>query len=344
MTEIKSHEFEGFLQRAPRSGGIFLIYGPDRGLVSERAGQLARMTGVPLDDAFSVLRTTASDLVGQPGRLLDEMNAIGLFGGDRLVWLKDAGNEKPLIEAIDILDKEPPRGCSLIIEAGDLKKGAGLRKAVEGSRAAIAIPCYADDTRALSTLIDTELEAAGLRIVPAARQRLMESIGGDRLASRNEVRKLALYCHGRNVVEEEDVMAAIGDASAISVDDAVDAILKGDNGAFLSAMQKIMSSKTPVFLVLQACLRQFQLLELMRAEMDEKRTNASQVIATLGRQLHFRRKPVVEQALRKWSLPALRRETARLQSAILQSRQRSSLEGTIALQTLLSTVLQSARG
>lgn len=344
MTEIKSHEFEGFLQRAPRSGGIFLIYGPDRGLVSERAGQLARITGVPLDDAFSVLRTTASDLVGQPGRLLDEMNAIGLFGGDRLVWLKDAGNEKPLIEAIDVLDKEPPRGCSLIIEAGDLKKGAGLRKAVEGSRAAIAIPCYADDTRALSTLIDTELEAAGLRIVPAARQRLMESIGGDRLASRNEVRKLALYCHGRNVVEEEDVMAAIGDASAISVDDAVDAILKGDNGAFLSAMQKIMSSKTPVFLVLQACLRQFQLLELMRAEMDEKRTNASQVIATLGRQLHFRRKPVVEQALRKWSLPALRRETARLQSAILQSRQRSSLEGTIALQTLLSTVLQSARG
>lgn len=344
MTEIKSHEFEGFLQRAPRSGGIFLIYGPDRGLVSERAGQLARMTGVPLDDAFSVLRTTASDLVGQPGRLLDEMNAIGLFGGDRLVWLKEAGNEKPLIEAIDILDKEPPRGCSLIIEAGDLKKGAGLRKAVEGSRAAIAIPCYADDTRALSTLIDTELEAAGLRIVPAARQRLTESIGGDRLASRNEVRKLALYCHGRNVVEEEDVMAAIGDASAISVDDAVDAILKGDNGAFLSAMQKIMSSKTPVFLVLQACLRQFQLLELMRAEMDEKRTNASQVIATLGRQLHFRRKPVVEQALRKWSLPALRRETARLQSAILQSRQRSSLEGTIALQTLLSTVLQSARG
>ncbi|MCD2182714.1 DNA polymerase III subunit delta [Rhizobium sp. GN54] len=343
MSEIKSHEFEGFLQRAPRSGGIFLIYGPDRGLVSERAGQLARLTGVSLDDAFSVLRITASDLVGQPGRLLDEMNAIGLFGGDRLVWLKDAGNEKPLIEAIGILDKEPPRGCSLVIEAGDLKKGAGLRKAVEGSRSAIAIPCYADDTRALSTLIDTELEAAGLRIVPAARQRLMESIGGDRLASRNEVRKLALYCHDRNVVEEEDVMAAIGDASAISVDDAVDAILKGDNGAFLNAMQKIMSSKTPVFLVLQACLRQFQLLELMRAEMDEKRTNASQVIATMGRQLHFRRKPVVEQALKKWSLPAIRREAGRLQSAILQSRQRSSLEGTIALQTLLSTVLQSAR-
>ena len=117
MSEIKSHEFENFLQRAPRTGGIFLIYGPDRGLVSERAGQLARLTGVALDDVFATLRLTASDLVGNPGRLLDEMNAIGLFGGDRLIWVKEAGNDKPLIEAIDILDKQPPQGCSLIIEA-----------------------------------------------------------------------------------------------------------------------------------------------------------------------------------------------------------------------------------
>ena len=200
-----------------------------------------------------------------------------------------------------------------------------------------------DDTRALSALIDKELEAAGLRIAPAARQRLMELIGGDRLASRNEVRKLALYCHGRNVVEEEDILAAIGDASAISVDDVVDAILKGDNGAFLNAMQKVMSSKTPVFLVLQGCLRQFQLLELMRAEMDEKRAPAAQAMATLGRHLHFRRKPIVENALKTWTGTAIRRETHRLQSAILQSRQRPALEDTIAMQTMLATVLQSGR-
>ncbi|MFD1329784.1 DNA polymerase III subunit delta [Mycoplana ramosa] len=344
MTEIKSHEFDGFLKRAPRSGGIFLVYGPDRGLVSERALQLARATGVVLDDAFSTVRMAAADLAGQPGRLLDEMNAIGLFGGDRLVWVKDAANERPLLEAVDLLTREPPVASTLIIEAGDLKKGAALRKTVEGSRGAVAIPCYSDDGRALNGLIDSELEAAGLRIAPAARQRLMECIGGDRMASRNEIRKLALYCQGQGLIEEEDVLAAIGDASAISVDDAVDAILKGDQQAYLNAMQKIMTSKTPVFLVLQACLKQFQLLELMRAEMDDRRIDASQAVATIGRHLHFRRKPVIEQALKRWRSDAIRREMSRLQATILQSRQRSSLEGTIALQTLLSTALQSARG
>jgi DNA polymerase-3 subunit delta len=237
----------------------------------------------------------------------------------------------------------PAGPSTLIIEAGDLKKGAALRKAAESISAAVAIPCYADDGRALQALIDQELSAENLRISPAARERLAETIGGDRLASRNEVRKLALYCRGKEMVEEQDVAEIVGDASAISTDDAVDAILKGDRDGFLHAIQKIVSSKTPVFLVLQGCLRQFQLLELMRAEMDEKRLPAAQAMASLGRHLHFRRKPIVENALRTWTGPAIRRETQRLQAAILQSRQRPALEDTIAMQTMLATVLQSAR-
>ncbi len=183
-----------------------------------------------------------------------------------------------------------------------------------------------------------------MRITPAARQRLIESLGGDRIASRNEVKKLALYCRGRDVIEEDDVAAIIGDASAVSADDAVDAILKGDRNGFFHATQKIISSKTPIFLVLQGCLRQFQMLDQMRAEMDEKKLQAGQVMQTLGRGIHFRRKPVIERALRTWQPAAIAREMNRLQSAILQSRQRQSLEESVALLTLLATTLQAGRG
>lgn len=343
MAEVKSHEFDAFLKRKPLPVRLFLIYGPDRGLVSERATALAAVSGVDLTDPFSVVKLDAGDIGSQPGRLIDEMNAIALFGGDRLVWIRNAGSEKGVSDALDILAGMPTGPSSLIIEAGDLKKGAALRKAAESNAQAVAIPCYADDGRALQTLIDQELASEGLRISPAARQRLLETIGGDRLASRNEVRKLALYCRGKELIEEQDVEEIVGDASAISTDDAIDAILKGDREGFMHAIQKIVSSKTPVFLVLQGCLRQFQLLELMRAEMDEKRAPAAQAMATLGRHLHFRRKPIVENALKAWAMPAIRRETQRLQAAILQSRQRPALEDTIAMQTLLATVLQSAR-
>jgi DNA polymerase III subunit delta len=211
MAEVKSHEFDAFLKSKPLPARLFLVYGPDRGLVSERASALAVTSGVNLDDAFSVVKLDAGDIGTQPGRLIDEMNAIGLFGGDRLVWIRNAGSEKGLSDGLEILTGQPAGPSTLIIEAGDLKKGAALRKAAESSSQAVAIACYADDGRALQALIDQELAAEGMRISPAARERLVETIGGDRLASRNEVRKLALYCRGKELIEEQDVEEIVGD-------------------------------------------------------------------------------------------------------------------------------------
>jgi DNA polymerase-3 subunit delta len=290
-----------------------------------------------------VIKLDIADLQKDHGRLLDEAGAIGLFGGEKLIWIRGAANEKYLVDALQALSTDILQDTFIIIEASDLKKGSLLRKCAEAARTVASVPCYADDMRALNALVDAELAAAGLRIVPAARQALLELIGGDRIASRNELKKLALYCRGLDTIEEHHVTEIIGDASAISIDDAVDAILSGNTGNFLHAMLNITASKTAIFLVIQACLRQFQLIDAMKAEMEEKRIPATQVMQTLGRHLHFRRKPIVEQALRAWTSDALARETNRLQSAILQTRRRPSLEDTIAIQTLLSTTLQSAR-
>lgn len=343
MSEVKSHEFDNFLQKSAAHYRLFLIYGPDRGLVSERAAQLAASFGVALDDPFALVKLDATELQQGAGRLLDEVNAIGLFGGEKLVWVRGAGAEKGINEALQLLATEPPVSSYLIIEAGDLKKGAALRKIAEPSRAVASIACYSDDIRSLHALIDKELSDAQLRISPAARERLLEALGGDRIASRNEIRKLALYCRGKDIVDEEDVLAIVGDASAISVDEAVDAVLQGDTSALMHAMKKITTSKTPPFLVLQACLRQFQQLDVMRAEMDAGRHSAGQVIASLGRGLHFRRKPIVEAALRHWTAPAIRRELNRLQATIYQSRSRQSLEESLVLQNLLAIAIQSSR-
>jgi DNA polymerase-3 subunit delta len=343
MAEIKSHEFDRFLQKGTELYRIFVIYGPDRGLVSERASAIAEKSGVSADDPFAMLKLDITDLQGDPGRLLDEVNALGLFGGSKLIWLRGAANEKPLLDALQILAEGPPPANILIVEAGDLKKGSGLRKIAEPARSIAVIPCYADDARALNALIDAEIGAEGLKISAAARQRLVDLLGGDRVASRNEVRKLALYCRGEKIIEENHIDEIIGDASSISTDEVVDAILSGDLPGFHHALQKVVASKTPIFLVLQSCLKQFQMLDLMRSEMDDKKMQITQVMATLGRHIHFKRKPVIEKALRTWGAASLTRETARLQTAILQTRQKQSLEPSIAYQVLMATALQSAR-
>ncbi len=343
MSEIKSHEFDSFLEKSAHLYDVFLIYGPDRGLVSERAVQIAKKSGIALDDVFAVIKLEASDLAKDPGRLADEMQAIGLFGGKRLIWVKNAAGEKSLPDALKLATGLPGHDSILIVEAGDLKKTSSLRKIAEAERKIAAVPCYQDDSRSLNALIDQTLARENLTITPDARRLLSDVIGGDRIASRNEIQKLCLYCLGESRVEMHHVTEIVGDASAISVDDAVDAVLNGDSDGLLHAIEKISASKISIFLVLQACLKQFQLMDCMRAEMDENRSQPAQVMMTLGRHLHYKRKPLVETALRTWSASAIARELDRMQAAILQSRQRQSLEESIAVQTLLSMTLQSAR-
>jgi DNA polymerase-3 subunit delta len=343
MAEIKSHEFEGFLAKSAKHYRIFVIYGPDRGLVAERASAIASATGVDLTDGFALIRLDVSDVQSDPGRLIDEVNAFGLFGGQKLIWIRGAANEKQLIDGLSHLAAHPPEGSYLLVEAGDLKKGSGLRKVAEGERSIACIACYQDDARALNALIDAELATANLRITPAARELLLDSIGGDRIASRNEIQKLILYCMNDELIDEKHVLEIVGDASAVSTDEVVDAVLSGDPDTFLHAVQKVIASKTAVFLVLQGTMKQIQLLETMRLEMDERQQQAAQVMQSLGRGIHFKRKPIIEKALRNWNSIDLARESARLNAAILQSRQNASLEDNLAIQTLLATTLQSAR-
>ena len=339
--EIKAHEYAALIRRAEIPYRIVLVFGPDRGLVSERAAEIAAATRIDLKDDFSVVRLEAAEIAGDAGRLIDEARSVSLFGGERLVWVRNAGGERGLADAVKVLADGEMTGSRLIIEAGDLKKSAALRKIVIEAKTALGIPCYADDGRALQALIDEELGAANLRITADARQRLTALLGGDRLASRGELRKLAIYCQGEAQVTETDVMEAIGDVASLSVDDAVDCVLAGDLAGFDQAFDRIEKSKTSSYLVLRSVIQQFELLDQMRAAIEVEKRQAGGVMAEMGRAIHFKRKPVIEKALRVWQSAAIRREIDRLGEAVYESRQ--PLENHIVRHALMRVCVQSAR-
>lgn len=122
MAQKKAHEVDSFISRPVHSGSVILLYGPDKGLVSERAAKLAKQTGLPLDDPFAVLRIEADEIDKDPARLLDEARTISMFGCDRLIWIRNASAQKSLAEAVKALITEPAQDTIILIEAGDLKK------------------------------------------------------------------------------------------------------------------------------------------------------------------------------------------------------------------------------
>src|SRR5271169_2685218 len=213
MTAVKAADVDSFLARPDPARPVVLIFGPDAGLVSERASALIKASVDDVNDPFSLVRLEAEDLSANPARLVEEAQTIPLFGGRRAVWAKAGSrNIAPAVEALLAL---PASECRVVIEAGDLRRTAPLRALVERAKNAAALPCYTDGEKELTRLIDAEMRAADLVLKPEARAMLIPLLGGDRVASRNEIRKLALYARGRAEVGVNDVIAVVSDASEL---------------------------------------------------------------------------------------------------------------------------------
>lgn len=341
MAQLKAHEVDAWLARAGADTPVLLVYGPDRGLVSERAKRLAEKAGVPLDDPFSAVRLDAAELDKEAGRLLDEANTVPMFAGRRLLWVRNASGQKTLVDDVKALCAAPPPDAVVLIEAGDLKKGAALRATVEGARAGMALPCYADDARSIDAVIDDELRKASLDIEPDARALLRRSLGGDRMATRGELAKLVLYAQGRDTVTFEDVRALTGDVSALSVDEAVDAILAGDLPAFDTAFARQALGSSQAYTVLAALQRQMQALQLMRVAMEKSGGTPSATVASAKPPVFFSRRRLVEQALARWNSRALSLFLARLHDAVLQTRRRPDLAVATAHRAMIGIALDA---
>ena len=242
-----------------------------------------------------------------------------MFSGRRLLWVRNAQGQKALADDVKALCAEPSTDATILIEAGDLKKRLALRTAVEAAKTALALPCYMDDAGAVDSVIDDELSKAGLTIDQEARALLKRNLGGDRMATRAEVAKLALYALGQREISADDVRALTGDVSAVSVDLAVDAVLAGDLQAFDTAFSRLALGPSQVYTVLSATQRQLQTLQQMRAAMSG--TSECFVGRRLGQAARlFSRRRLVEQALGRWTSLKLGRLLAALHDTVLATQ------------------------
>lgn len=339
MVAIKPSDADAFVARPDPGRPVVLVFGPDAGLVGERAQAIVRASVDDPDDPFSLVRLEGDDLSANPLRLVEEANTIPLFGGRRAVWVRNLGRFNP-VPALQALLAAPASDCRVVIEAGDLRKSAPLRTLIERAKPAAAIPCYADSERDLARLIDAEMKQAGLAIAPEARAALLPFLGGDRQASRNELRKLATYARGAGTVTLDDVLAVVADASALALDDVVDAAFAGRAPEVDLHFAKARAAGTAAGAIVGAALRQVAQLHRLRLGVEDG-ASASAAVEAARPPVHFRRREAVETALRIWSAARLLRAMQQLSDAVLETRRQPALAEAIAHRALTAIAVNA---
>jgi len=333
VTVLKAAEIDRFVTNPPDGGAVVLVFGPDTGLVSERATRLVAKASEGDSDPFNLIKIDAAELSSDPNRLIDEVLTVPLFGGRRIVWVKDASgkNLNPALEPVLNLDDWE---TFVVLEGGDIKKGAGLRKLVETHKRAVALPCYADNDRGIDQLIDEETREAGLTITREARTALHSLLGGDRMASRGELKKLCLYALGKGRIDSEDIEAIIGDASAFEMSELIDAAASGDIATLDHGLERLSEAGSKASIVANQALKHFQQLHRMRIDVDKGKP-AQAVIDGQRPPIFFSRKPKFSQQLRIWSLRDLERAMDILSDATRISRLNDPLGVPVLSEALL---------
>ena len=135
-----------------------------------------------------------------PARLADETAQLSLTGGRRVVRGRGAGD--PLTNLFAEFLRSSPGDAFVVVEAGELPSRSTLRRAFEAARMAVAIGCYPDTPRDLQAVIRETLSARRVTASQDAGQFLVEHLGGDRLLTRSELEKLALYAGDGGRIDE----------------------------------------------------------------------------------------------------------------------------------------------
>ena len=328
MVAYKAHTVQRFLDAPDPACRAALVYGPDAGLVSERAAALTQSFAKRAGVDTEVVRLDDRDFAEDPARLDVELRTQSMFSPGKVVRVT-AGSRLDAAALKALLAE--PTDIPLVVEAGNLRPDSGLRKLFEKSPDAAALPCYADE-RDLAAVIDAELAKNGLEIDRETKAYLMGRLGADQALSRGEVAKLALYTQDTGRVTHEDVAAIVGDASEIALENFVYAVSAGDAAGALRELGRLAAAGTDRTVALSALARHYGKLHLVATYGGPLEDGAK----TLRPPLHYKRRDVFLNHCRKWGAHRLAAALPLIQEAVRRTRRTPDLDGAFSERLLLA--------
>ncbi|MQX36312.1 DNA polymerase III subunit delta [Roseospira navarrensis] len=295
--KIKPASIPGFLKRPDPAARAVLVYGPDRGLARERVDALTRTVVADIADPFRVTEVPAARLTEDPARLADEAAAQSLMGGRRVVRVMDAGDA--FTRTLTAFLEDPPGDALVVVMAGDLGPRSSLRKLCEGADAAAALPCYADDGRALEDVIRDTVARHGMSLERDAMAFLLGHLGGDRLLTRAELEKLVTLKGEPGEITLDEASACIGDSAALGLDDLSMAVADGDDAQAQRVLDRLLKGGTGPIPVLRAVSRHFQRLHLAAGGVAAGRS-PEQAVSSLKPPPIWKHKDRLTAQVRRW--------------------------------------------
>ena len=288
------------LDQPDRAVRLFLFYGPDEGQSRSLGDRLLKGLGA------ARFLASASAIRSDPALLADEAGAMSLFGEPRAIWVEPAGDE--IADGVDALLSAPGSESPVIVIAGALRKSSALLKLAESHPLALTHASYVPEGQDAERMVAEVGRAHGLRISASVATRIADACGNDQAIVGQELAKYALYVgaspESPKELDHEAVDAVGADTPEGDFLRLADLALSGDLAEVSQELARLSSGGTEAIPMIRALQRRLLMLAPMRARVEAGEVSGA-VMASLGKSLFWKDKPLVEKLLATWNARGL---------------------------------------
>jgi DNA polymerase-3 subunit delta len=274
-----------------------LVYGPDAGLVSEYSRDICKTAVADLHDPFRVAELSLDKIKDEPAILADEINAISMLGGRRLI--KIASDSTTLPKEIGEIISTAKSDTLVVFSAGDLTPASSLRTFFEKAANAAAIACYKDDSSSIARVISNKFSENKISCENEVVPYLANSFSGDRLVILSEVEKLITYMGSNKHITLTDVQECIHDSSEFSLDDLCSAFASRNPYETDKQITKAQSEGVASIAIIRMILRYFMRLQEVKNSI-ENGMNEQEAVSALRPPVFFKQVPILKKHLSLW--------------------------------------------
>lgn len=312
--------------RAAREAKVFYFCGPDEAGASDAAAKIAELLG-PAER----VELSGADLRKDPVKLADEARSVSLFGDQRQIHIRCAGDEA--CDAVEALLASPVDGWPVLIVASSATDKSRIAKLLGDRADALVAMFHPPELRSVAGSVRDMAEAAGLRISGDLAERIARNAALDTRMARSEIEKLALFLDASVQAPKSADASALDAIGASSEDDGfmplVNVVLSGELSRLTGELARFRELElNPVGLLLAMERRAAQLAQL--AGRLGRRSDIAQFLESevAARRVFFRDKPDIAAQLRRWRgrrLDRLVERTMSLHRALLADNRNAQL-------------------
>lgn len=319
----------GQLQAALKKGAaelppLVLIYGEDGGTVREYARHVSCMVTPDLDDPFMTSKVSVEDIAQEPSCIRDNAGTVSFGAGLRLVRVEGVNGDLTAATLTKVADalktalSDPQDGSVIVVAAPGVLNTHAMAKAVEKDKKAVAVRCFHDNARDISSVIQEFMGKYNLRVRPDAMSFLRDNLGNDRDITYRELETLSIYAQGEGEVTLEHCLETISSAPSVSVFKLCDAVGMRDAVQVEKCLKLLKEEGEDLNMILSLVLRHLRRLLQAKEYMNEG-MNADAAMAKLTPPVFFGKREFGAQ-LNKYPLGRLRRLSERFYTLQKQSR------------------------